>query len=176
MKHRRVLVALVIALLFYATSDILLWQRIFEGHDLFQFEYQYQSGHVATLVALIAVGMILLWNRWALWYGAALYTLTFSGLEDILYYWLDGRSVPYLMRWMDHGPLILFQPATVTSTTLYISSGIWVGLWLAVLLLAPIAKRLLVIAGLHYHEVIAQGKQDHRTKQQSEPELTPQSI
>lgn len=88
---RRVAVALGVGLLFYALSDILLWQRIFEAHDLFQYDMQYQSGHASTLVAMIAVGVVLLWDArlWAAWYAVAFYTLTFSGLEDVLYYWLD---------------------------------------------------------------------------------------
>lgn len=58
--RRKVAVALAAGLFFYALSDVLLWQRIFEAHDLFQFDMQYQNGHVATLVALIAVGVVLL--------------------------------------------------------------------------------------------------------------------
>ncbi len=140
----RIAVALAVGLYFYALSDVLLWQRIFEQHDLFQFDRQYQSGHVATLVGLIAVGMILLIDVgwWALWYGAAFYTLTFSGLEDILYYWLDGRQLPARMPWLDHGQLFLFQPETVTSTSLLMSAGLWLGFWAATLVLAPRLARL----------------------------------
>src|ERR1700730_14569150 len=87
--RRKVVVALVIGLFFYALSDLLLWQRIFEQHSMFQFDYQSKSGHVSTLVAMIGIGVVLLWDAklWAVWYAAAFYTLAFSGLEDILYYW-----------------------------------------------------------------------------------------
>lgn len=174
---RQVVAALVVGLVFYALSDILLWQRIFEGHELFQFEYQYQSGHVATLVAMIALGMILIGWRWtALWYGAAFYTLTFSGLEDILYYWLDGHQVPLLLPWLDHGPLILFQPETVTSTTLYVSTALWMIVWTATLLVAPVAKRLLVIAGLHYRDVIGQRRPDADGNQKSKAQGASQPV
>lgn len=140
---RRAALAVAVGLVFYALSDIALWQRIFEQHDLFQYEYQYQTGHVTTLVAMIAVGMILIGlNRWALWYAAAFYTLTFSGLEDILYYWLDGRSLPARMPWMDHGALLWFQPETVTSSSLLMSAAIWIGIWLASLWALPVAGRL----------------------------------
>ena len=132
----RVAVALIAGLFFYALSDVLLWQRIFEQHDLFQFDAQYQSGHVATLVGLIAVGMVLLIDAgwWALWYGAAFYTLAFSGLEDVLYYWLDGRAIPAGCPWLNDDPLILFKPAG--GWALLLSAVLWLGLWVGTLLLA----------------------------------------
>ena len=108
---RRVVVALGVGLLFYALSDILLWQRIFEAHDLFQYDMQYQSGHVSTLVAMIGVGVVLLWDArlWALWYAVAFYTLTFSGLEDVLYYWLDGTQDPGFMPLAEQRPIHSLQ-------------------------------------------------------------------
>src|SRR5258708_7598841 len=133
----RVAVALAAGLFFYALSDVLLWQRIFEQHDLFQFDRQYQSGHVATLVGFIAIGMVLLIDAgwWSLWYAAAFYTLTFSGLEDVLYYWLDGRAIPASCPWLNTDPLILFKPAG--GWTLALSAGLWLGLWIGSLLLLP---------------------------------------
>lgn len=129
-------VAVAVGLVFYALSDILLWQRIFEDHDLFQFDAQYQSGHVTTLVALIGTGMILLYDAglWALWYGLAFYTLAFSGLEDVLYYWLDGRAIPASLPWLNSNPLTL-HPST--SVTLVVSAALWVSLWAASLALLP---------------------------------------
>lgn len=86
----RVVLALATGLFFYALSDILLWQRIFEGHDLFAFDAQYRSGHVSTLVGFIAVGVVLQWDRglWAIWWATAFYTLAFGGVCDVLL--LDG--------------------------------------------------------------------------------------
>ena len=142
--RRKVGLALAAGLVFYALSDILLWQRVFEAHDLFQFDAQYQSGHVTTLVALIATGMILLYDAglWALWYGLAFYTLTFSGLEDVLYYWLDGRALPAALPWLDGGnPLILFHP--VTDVSLVASAALWVAFWALSLALLP---RLALVA------------------------------
>ena len=33
--------------------------------------------------------------------------LAFSGLEDILYYWLDGKSIPHFLPWLNSNPLLL---------------------------------------------------------------------
>jgi len=128
---RRVVVALSVGLLFYALSDILLWQRIFEAHGLYQYDGAYQSGHVAILLALISSGMVLLLEArwWALWYGLAFYTLAFGGLADVLYYWLDGRALPAVLPWLDANRLILFHP--VTSWSLLASAGLWTALWAA---------------------------------------------
>lgn len=133
----RVAVALAAGLFFYALSDVLLWQRIFEQHDLFQYDRLYQSGHVATLVGMIAIGMVLLLDTrwWALWYAAAFYTLTFSGLEDVLYYWLDGRAIPAACPWLNDDPFIIFKPAGGWS--LVLSAAAWVALWAASLYLIP---------------------------------------
>jgi hypothetical protein len=141
--RRKVLVALATGLFFYALSDVLLWQRIFEANDLFQYDRQYQSGHVSTLVALIAVGVVFLWDArlWALWYAAAFYTLTFSGLEDVLYYWLDGHPIPASCPWLNSDPLILFKPAGGAS--LVASALLWIAFWLATLWVAPLAERRL---------------------------------
>lgn len=141
--RRRVALALAAGLFFYALSDVLLWQRIFEAHDMFQFDAQYQSGHVTTLVALIGIGMILLIDTpWAFWYGLAFYTLTFSGLEDVLYYWLDRRWLPAQLPWLDQNPLIFFHP--VTAPTLLLSAGLWVSFWAASLIALPRLGRSLL--------------------------------
>jgi len=120
---------------------VLLWQRIFEAHDLFQFDAQYQSGHLSTLVALIGVGVVLLWDArlWALWYAAAFYTLTFSGLEDVLYYWLAGRSIPATLPWLDDNRLIIFKP--VTSETLLLNVALWILFWAASLVVLSVISR-----------------------------------
>lgn len=140
--RRKVVVALTIGLFFYALSDLLLWQRIFEQHSLFQFDYQYQSGHVSSLVAMIGIGVVLLWDvkLWAVWYAAAFYTLAFSGLEDILYYWLDGKWIPATLPWLNTGHLILVKP--VTSWSLLLSAGLWIMFWAATLVAIPLIQRL----------------------------------
>jgi hypothetical protein len=139
--RRRAMVALVIALGFYALSDILLWQRIFEAHQLAKFDAQYQTGHVAILVGMMGVGGVLLFDSglWALWFEGALYTLAFGGAEDVLYYWLDGRSIPSVLPWLDRSRLIFVRPVAgnVTSAELLASAVAWFGLWVAVLVVAP---------------------------------------
>lgn len=138
--RRKVVVALAAGLFFYALSDVLLWQRIFEAHDLFQFDALYQSGHVATLVALIGVGVVLLWDArlWALWWAAAFYTLAFGGLCDVLYYWIDWHSVPASTPWLNDNPLILFKPAGGGS--LIASALVWFLFWTATLLVPEIGR------------------------------------
>jgi hypothetical protein len=147
--RRKVVVALAVGLLFYALSDILLWQRIFEAHDLFLFDAQYQSGHITVLVALIATGMVLLYDArlWALWYGLAFYTLAFSGLEDILYYWLAGKPIVHALPWLNDNSLIFFKP--VTSEGLLVNAALWLGFWAVSLWLIPKVERLIAqLAGL----------------------------
>jgi hypothetical protein len=137
---RRVVTALGVGLLFYALGDVLLWQRIFETHDLYAFDGAYQSGHRAVLLGLIGVGVVLLYEArlWAVWYGLAFYTLAFSGLEDVLYYWLDGRSIPAVLPWLNENHLILFRP--VTRTALLASAVVWIAFWLGTIALVGVTK------------------------------------
>ncbi|HSR26527.1 MAG TPA: hypothetical protein VLW53_23445, partial [Candidatus Eisenbacteria bacterium] len=122
-------VALVLGLTFYALVDILLWQRIFEASGLYRYDHQYHAGYVVVLGGMIAVGMVLLARHglWALWYGLAFATLAFSGLEDALYYVLDGQPIPASLPWLDADPLIPFRP--VTGGVLLESSALWLGFW-----------------------------------------------
>ena len=171
--RRRIVVALGVGLLFYALSDILLWQRIFEssGHEFYRFDAQYQTGRQAVLLGMIALGVILLWDSgaWALWWGLAFYTLAFSGLEDVLYYWLDGRAIPAVLPWLTDNHLVLFRP--VTSWSLLASAGLWVALWLGSLAVAPVAKRLLMVAGLHDGKVISKGCHDDSREPDAGPRV-----
>ena len=143
--RRRVLVALFVALGFYALSDILLWQRIFEANSLSMFDAQYQTGHVAILIGLIGTGAVLLWDAgaWALWFGGALYTTAFGGVADVLYYWLDGRSVPAVLPWLDRSRLVFIRPlgGDVTCVELLASAAFWLGLWLAAWVVLGQARR-----------------------------------
>jgi len=129
---RRVVIAVAVGLLFYSLSDILLWQRIFEsnGHEFYRFDAQYQTGRQAVLVGMIGLGIVLLWDAkaWALWYAAAFYTLAFSGVPDVLYYWLDGRAIPSELPWLTSNHLVLFG---TTNTALLLSAGTWLGFWTA---------------------------------------------
>jgi hypothetical protein len=142
----KVVMALATGLFFYALSDVLLWQRIFEAHELHVFDVAYQTGHREVLLGMIAAGVVLLWDArwWALWWAAAFYTLAFSGLEDVLYYWLDGRALPAVLPWLNDNRLILLKP--VTAGSLLLSATIWIIFWAASLWLLRWIESHLAIA------------------------------
>ncbi len=130
-------------------SDILLWQRIFEANGLWMFDADYQTGHVAILIGMLGVGGVLMLDSgfWALWFGGALYTMAFGGVEDVMYYCLDGQSIPAVLPWLDRSRLIFVRPIAgdVTSAELLASAAFWLALWLSVMVLAPwVAARTLV--------------------------------
>jgi hypothetical protein len=54
----------------------------------------------------------------------AFYTLTLSGLEDVLYDWLDGHKIPASCPSLNNDPSILLKPAGGWS--LAASALIWV--------------------------------------------------
>src|SRR2546421_12445171 len=143
--RQRAVVALAIALGFYALSDILLWQRIFEANGLWMFDADYQTGHVAILIGMLGLGGVLLLDSgfWALWFGGALYTMAFGGVEDVMYYWLDGRSIPAVLPWLDRSRLVFIRPlgGDVTSVELLASAAFWLGLWLAAWVVLGQARR-----------------------------------
>jgi hypothetical protein len=119
--------AVLTALLSYTMVDIMIWQRIFESHNLNKFAYLYHPGWIAMLGGEIVLGALLLIPNWraVLFYVVALISMALCGMEDILYYWLDGRAIPYYLPWLDRNPWILFKP--VTSSNLLLSVSIWVG-------------------------------------------------
>ena len=143
---QRAVVALAIALGFYALSDILLWQRIFESNKLWAFDADYQTGHVAILVGMIGVGAVLLIDSgpWALWFGGALYTMAFGGAADVLYYWLDAKPIPDVLPWLDRSRLIFIRPAggDVTNLDLLASTAFWIGVWMGTLVLLPCIRSM----------------------------------
>jgi hypothetical protein len=123
----RIAAALAVGFLAYTGIDILVWQRIFEANHVegvVVFQRAYHAGFALVLVSLVAIGVLLIHRlRWALWYAAAFVALAFSGLEDALYYWLDGRAIPAVLPWLDANPLIPFHP--VTRVSLIASAGLW---------------------------------------------------
>lgn len=127
---RRVILAIATGLVFHSLTDVLLWQRIFEKNELWNYGSQYQAGWMNMLLGVIAVGMVLLWDNYegAIFYALSLYTLAFSGLEDILYYVLDGRAIPSVLPWLEENRLVLFHP--VTSVSLIASAVVWVMVWI----------------------------------------------
>ncbi len=122
-------VAVIIALLTYTVVDIMIWQRIFEKNELYIYSALYHPGWTVMLVGEMVLGALLLLPHWRaiLFYLAALYSLATCGAEDVLYYWLDGRVIPYRLPWLDPAPLVLFKP--VTALNLVASAGTWFLLW-----------------------------------------------
>ncbi len=127
--------ALAVAMFFYAKTDILIWQRIFESHQLIEIgNGVYHWGWIQTLFGFMVLGAIACYPniRRMILFPISLAILAFSGVEDILYYWLDGKPVPALLPWLNQNPLIL-RP--VTEHSLFIS----VAFWIAVVILLYVA-------------------------------------
>lgn len=127
--------SVTVGLLAYTLVDILLWQRIFEAGAMYEYDRPYHQGYAVLLAGLVAVGAVTLPWRWALGFSVAFVTLACSGLEDVLYYWLDGRAIPAALPWLDANPLIPFHP--VTAWGLIASAAMWVGFWAAALAVLP---------------------------------------
>lgn len=121
----RLLVSILIALFFYIRTDILIWQRIFETNQLWQYAGVYHRGWYMSLYGFILLGVLLLptWRE-KLFYGITLLILCFNGTNDVLYYWLDGRALPERLEWLDRHFLILFSP--VTRGTLLLNCALWI--------------------------------------------------
>ncbi len=110
----RPLGAAVVALLFYAITDILVWQRIFEANRMVGFADAYHAGWLVSLAGYATVGVIVMSDNWkdCLYFLAALSVGAFSGLEDVLYYVLDGKPIPASLPWLSRNPLIYASSRT----------------------------------------------------------------
>ena len=64
MRKYRPVVATLIALLFYTLTDILVWQRIFEAHNMVEFAGTYHAGWFVSLAGYASMGVLLMWGRW----------------------------------------------------------------------------------------------------------------
>jgi hypothetical protein len=118
-------VALVVALFFYARMDILIWQRIFETHALYELGAgAYHWGWIQSLFGFMILGVLVCYpnHRQMVTFPLSLAILAFSGLEDILYYWMDGKALPSVLPWLDRNPLLL-KPVTVER--ILISAAFW---------------------------------------------------
>jgi hypothetical protein len=106
-KYRPVLAA-VVAVLFYAITDILIWQRIFEANMMMEYAQIYHTGWFVTLAGYVVLGTFLMWGSWkdCFYFATALLIGAFSGLEDILYYVLDGKPMPDSLPWLSSNPMI----------------------------------------------------------------------
>jgi hypothetical protein len=100
--------AAFIALLFYTVTDILVWQRIFETNQMIEYAHIYHKGWFVSLSGYAILGVLLLWGVWkdCIYFLITLTISAFSGLEDVLYYVLDGKPIPHALPWLDHNPLI----------------------------------------------------------------------
>lgn len=106
-KHRPIITALI-ALLFYTVTDILIWQRIFEANQMTQYANTYHTGWFVTLAGYALMGLVFMWDSWkeCVYFLTALFVGAFSGLEDVLYYALDGKPMPPYLPWLDPNPLV----------------------------------------------------------------------
>jgi hypothetical protein len=107
-KNLKPPVAAFIALLFYTITDILVWQRIFETNQMIEYAHVYHRGWFVSLFGYAILGIILLWGvlKDCIYFLIALTVSAFSGLEDVLYYVLDGKPVPHALPWLENHPLI----------------------------------------------------------------------
>jgi hypothetical protein len=108
MKKYRPVLATATALLFYTFADILIWQRIFETNQMVHYANIYHTGWLVSLAGYAILGVIFMWGAWkdCLFYLVALFVGAFSGLEDVLYYKLDGKSMPESLPWLEGNPMI----------------------------------------------------------------------
>ena len=117
--------ALAVAMFFYAKMDILIWQRIFEANELVDLGIGvYHWGWFQGLFGFMVLGILICYPniRRMIFFPLSLAILAFSGMEDILYYWLDGKRVPAELPWLNANPLIM-KP--VTAESLLVSAVFW---------------------------------------------------
>lgn len=129
MRKIRPVLAVALALFFYTVTDILVWQRIFEYHRLVEYADMYHTGWFVSLAGYATIGLVLLWGQWkdCVYYLVSLAIGAFSGLEDVLYYVLDGKPLPASLPWLGSNPMI----GSVSRSGVLMS----VFFWLAILLL-----------------------------------------
>jgi hypothetical protein len=123
MKHYRPILAALMALLFYTIADILIWQRIFEANQMVQFADIYHTGWFVSLAGYAIIGIILMWESWkdVFYFLTALFVGAFCGLEDVLYYLLDGKPMPDALPWLDGNPMIFH----ISRTGVILSVVLW---------------------------------------------------
>jgi hypothetical protein len=109
MKKFRPVLAAALALLFYTFADILIWQRIFETNQMVQYADIYHTGWFVSLAGYAILGVVLMWGAWrdVIYFLISLFVGAFSGLEDVLYYILDGKPMPDALPWLEDNPMIL---------------------------------------------------------------------
>jgi hypothetical protein len=124
------LLILILAIISITAIDIALWQRIFEANELWEFigsnPGQYHYGYFIAMWGLLSIGVagLLPAGRDAVWFAVSFRLALMMGVEDLLYYWLDGRPLPTILPWLDEHPLIFFSP--VTDASLLFNVFLWV--------------------------------------------------
>jgi hypothetical protein len=133
MSKLRPILAVTLALFFYTLTDIMVWQRIFEFHRLVEYADMYHTGWFVSLAGYATIGFVLLWGKWrdCAYYLVALFVGAFSGLEDVLYYVIDGRPIPASLPWLEHNPMIAVSSRIGLLTSVFF--------WVALLLLLYVA-------------------------------------
>jgi len=108
MRKLRPVFAAAMALIFYTFADIFIWQRIFETNQMVEYADIYHTGWFISLAGYAILGVILMWGEWkdCLYFLTALFVGAFSGLEDVLYYILDGKPMPDSLPWLEANPMI----------------------------------------------------------------------
>ena len=135
MKNRTLLLYIV-SFILYTIVDILLWQRIFETHKLWQFIPQYKQGWFMVLILVMSTGAIALGDlKNALWFICAMWLGAWSGLGDVLYYVLDGKNLPEYYHWLEGANLFFgYDKSSVLITALFwqvviFGSFLWMKKW-----------------------------------------------
>jgi hypothetical protein len=108
MKKYRPIIAATLALTFYTFADILIWQRIFETNQMVQYANVYHTGWFVSLAGYAILGLVLMWGDWkdCAYFLISLFVGAFCGLEDVLYYLLDGKRMPDMLPWLENNPMI----------------------------------------------------------------------
>ena len=114
MKKYKSIFTAFIALFFYTLTDIIIWQRIFEANNMVEYASAYHSGWFISLAGYATIGVILMWGAWkdCIYFLLSLFVVAFSGMEDILYYLLDGKPIPESLPWLANNPMIYHSSRT----------------------------------------------------------------
>ena len=125
MKKFRPVIAATLALAFYTFADILIWQRIFETNQMVQYADIYHTGWFVSLAGYAILGLVLMWGDWkdCVYFLISLFVGAFSGLEDILYYLLDGKPMPDMLPLLEGNPMIFHvsRAGVIGSVTLWLA-------------------------------------------------------
>jgi hypothetical protein len=124
-NNHKPLIATIIALLCYTVTDILIWQRIFEANQMTHFAPTYHAGWLVSLFGYAMMGLLLMWGVWkdCLYFLFSLLISAFSGMEDVLYYFLDRKPMPHELPWLDNNPMIF----DISRNGVIGSAFFWVG-------------------------------------------------